>query len=959
MPRLLVQVSGDPTVDWLIVHDENHLDAGWIRHSPSDGPAATVRLSSQAGGSALILRLLREMIPPELAEVEGRQLDARLLAQPRDRQVATTWTEWRASEGREVGSENGPGQQAFRLCEWGWCEQGQWDYQGNRLAGRPDLLVIADSGLGFRSTPEGWPEALREQTDGSRPQQIILKLARYGGNRENPLLERLIAPGLAARTTVLTSVSDLRSCPGRIGVSLSWERLFEEIVAAVRGPGSPFADGQDNLLFYQVIVTVGASGAVIVGREHGTLVFDRSGQEGDFARHLPGPVMGAGTCVLGALATAWVKRQQAVDWAGATRVGIGLARLLCLNGYEAVVEENHYRPQFPYRRLAQAYRQRPRRAPERAGSGMIAKVWDLGIFDDVRGLAESGRSTGPSSQWSILEEATRESRRPGSRRRPGEETAETSVARGSRTMDAVFQCARMIVEQGPEAALPDAPVEMVGNWRSADRQEIEGVRSVYNAMADYLKQQRPQTPLCIAVFGPPGAGKSFVAREIARGLGITEDAQLTCNLSQLASPRELAEAFHQIRDWRLRGKMPLVFWDEFDTPCEGVHLGWLRYFLAPMQDGEFNDHGRRRPLGGGIYIFSGATRHSFREFCAGSGGEDAEAKKPDFISRLQAYIDVKGVNGNPNTVEDRMFPVRRALILNRLLQAFAPPDQRGDRLLADQGVLDAFLKVNRYRHQARSLETLVRMSNHDRQRSFDRSSLPPDQILEMHVDAGEFNALTRLGHRELLRVGITGHVWLDPGRMAGLEAGVARAAAFIESQFPGHYLTVFSPLAIGADRLVARLLLKNEAARLIVVLPVPLEDYLQDFGSSDEHRLDYDGAELRQEFRYWLAERAIETITMPPAPTRGEAYLRSGRYIVEHSDVMVAVWDGKKAQGRGGTGEIVNLAQKLGKPICHVWAGNYKPDRNRRTDVGARHGQFRHRNFSGDPRGRWSDEDPS
>lgn len=141
-------------------------------------------------------------------------------------------------------------------------------------------------------------------------------------------------------------------------------------------------------------------------------------------------------------------------------------------------------------------------------------------------------------------------------------------------------------------------------------------------------------------------------------------------------------------------------------------------------------------------------------------------------------------------------------------------------------------------------------------------------------------------------------------------------------------------------------------------LAPPLDDYMQDFGSTDVHRLDYDGAELRQEFHFWLAERAIETIAMPPMATRSEAYLRSGCYIVEHSDVMVSIWDGKKAQGQGGTGEIVDLAKKLGKPICHVWAGNYKPDKAKRTDVGARHGRFRHMNFPGDPKGRWSGECP-
>ncbi len=33
-------------------------------------------------------------------------------------------------------------------------------------------------------------------------------------------------------------------------------------------------------------------------------------------------------------------------------------------------------------------------------------------------------------------------------------------------------------------------------------------------------------------------------------------------------------------------RIPLVFWDEFDTSLDGRPLGWLRYFLAPMQDGD-------------------------------------------------------------------------------------------------------------------------------------------------------------------------------------------------------------------------------------------------------------------------------------------------------------------------------------------------------------------------------------
>jgi hypothetical protein len=492
----------------------------------------------------------------------------------------------------------------------------------------------------------------------------------------------------------------------------------------------------------------------------------------------------------------------------------------------------------------------------------------------------------------------------------------------------------------------------VGNWLSADRLEIEGVRSVGNAIRDYLGLKNPGTPLCIGVFGPPGAGKSFAVKEVAKGLGIGKDAQLTFNLSQFESPEELAAAFHQIRDLGLKGKTPLVFWDEFDTPCAGKPLGWLRYFLAPMQDGEFTEKGRVHPVGGGIYVFAGGTRHTFRAFCEGAGPDELAAKKPDFVSRLRAYIDVRGPNGNPNTLEDRLYVIRRAFLLNAYLAIHAPQVKA-----VEPGVLDGLLLVSRYRHGARSMENLVKTSALAGKDRFELSALPPESLMQMHVPAAEFASLTRLGYRETLRIGMTGHIGLDPARMDLLQAGVERAARLVERHFPQRTLTVFTPMAAGGDRLVAREFLRREGARLIAVLPVPRDEYATDFGTTDAHAEDYQGAELRQEFYYWLNERASEVVELPPTATRNEAYLKSGHFIAEHCDVMVAVWDGLDAQGLGGTGDIVRRAVERGVPLIHVWAGNYKTDPARRSDVGDKHGRFRYRNFPGQAPGVRSDEE--
>ncbi len=187
------------------------------------------------------------------------------------------------------------------------------------------------------------------------------------------------------------------------------------------------------------------------------------------------------------------------------------------------------------------------------------------------------------------------------------------------------------------------------------------------------------------------------------------------------------------------------------------------------------------------------------------------------------------------------------------------------------------------------------------------------------------------GQPQEVVVGVSGHRFLaEPDLVtAGVEAAIGR----IEQVF-GQPLTILSSLAEGADRLVVRRILDRPLARLKVVMPLPKEDYLQDFRSE----------ESRREFSK-LLNRAVEVVNLAPKPAREEAYEAAGDYVIQNSIVLIAVWDGQVELGRGGTGAVVNGARIRRMPIAWVHAGNRKPGTNEPISLGSQQGSVTFENF--------------
>jgi len=127
--------------------------------------------------------------------------------------------------------------------------------------------------------------------------------------------------------------------------------------------------------------------------------------------------------------------------------------------------------------------------------------------------------------------------------------------------------------------------------------------------------------------------------------------------------------------------------------------------------------------------------------------------------------------------------------------------------------------------------------------------------------------------------------------------------------------TVVTPLATGADQLVARIAMEQQG-RLEAVLPFEQEEYLKDFAPGP--RADFDSL-LRSATR--CTPTGVKVSGAPdPDEAKREGYLKAGEYVVKHCDVVIAIWNEEPERGKGGTAEIVALALKSNKPTFIISA---------------------------------------
>jgi hypothetical protein len=151
----------------------------------------------------------------------------------------------------------------------------------------------------------------------------------------------------------------------------------------------------------------------------------------------------------------------------------------------------------------------------------------------------------------------------------------------------------------------------------------------------------------------------------------------------------------------------------------------------------------------------------------------------------------------------------------------------------------------------------------------------------------------------MTRVGITGHQSIPPRALPQIEDDIRTTLANMQAPLEG-----YSSLAEGADQLFANIIIEL-GGRLSAVIP------------AENYELSFDGPSLAS---YRSLLDAADEVEQLPFPEPAEAaYDAAGRAVIDHSDVLIAVWDGKPARGRGGTADAVNYARDRGVPVHIVW----------------------------------------
>jgi predicted AAA+ superfamily ATPase len=582
-----------------------------------------------------------------------------------------------------------------------------------------DVIIIKDSNKGFRNVENSWKHILKNS------EKYKNSIVIY--NMSSPLFtgklwKALSQKNLLNRVILIIDANDLREEGVNISRKLSWDRTIADFVTILaygkhddmeKCPHILVRFGLEGVIYYHLNSEKGKE------RERDVQVFYIPNKcEDEIIEDTPGEMKGLTSAFTGFFALHMIEPGKSTEGiSGAIIDAVPPAADRVIQLLEKGYKKDNNRFQYPFKEVL-----------SESSPGLIKKIdlhhFNLGYFESIR------------KSWNILSH---------------------QIPLDYHLKD----IAREYVIHGKAGALDNVPIARFGKLLTVDKNEIENFRSIQSLIKEYLKDKAANKPLSIAVFGPPGSGKSFAVKSVAKSVMGKKTEILEYNISQFESPADIIRAFHEVIDYSLKGTTPLVFFDEFDSSYNNESLGWLKYFLAPMQDGEFKEGEKTHPIGRVILVFAGGTNRSLQEFTSEREPKKLEkgkdfrgfiaAKGPDFVSRLKGYVNILGPNPinrddgqDTAPCRDRFFVIRRAVLLRALLLQQKNIVTEDGKIRIDEDVLRSLLVIPKYKHGARSMAAIINMSMLNKRERYEKAALPSPKQLSLHLDSDVFmNILDR------------------------------------------------------------------------------------------------------------------------------------------------------------------------------------------------------------------------
>ena len=155
---------------------------------------------------------------------------------------------------------------------------------------------------------------------------------------------------------------------------------------------------------------------------------------------------------------------------------------------------------------------------------------------------------------------------------------------------------------------------------------------------------------------------------------------------------------------------------------------------------------------------------------------------------------------------------------------------------------------------------------------------------------------------EAATAAFTGHRWYDSSRKHSVRKRIEEC---VREAYRNGITNFISGMAIGFDLLAAELVLslKQECPAITLTAALPFGEQASRFNELNK-------------CRYYKCLSQADDIVILSNDYTAKCYLERDRFMVEHSSLLIACYDGRN---RGGTFWTVNFAARTGKNVINIY----------------------------------------